>query len=116
MKLEILREKVEEFRAENNLGKKVTRLLLEAWRRFYMFEHKAEKGTKLEDRWLGLGYKSTYNKGREKLFTPIEGQPVIKALNWWKLTDKGVEVFKKLDKKIAWDYSYSQPIFDGEVI
>ena len=111
--MNILKSEVEEFRTENNLGKKSTRLILEAWRRFYMKAEKHE-GKELKNMWLGLGFGSAYEKG-PNMFKPVQGYNKGKLV-WWSLTELGESLFKTLDKKIRWNYRYSQMIYDGAIL
>jgi len=111
--MEKLKKEVEEFMEETGLGKKATRLMLEAWRRFYMQEHH-HLGKPLKSMWLGLGFASAYTRAKG-MFIPVNGLSKGNVI-WWSLTELGETAFKALDKKIKWNYRYSQLIFDGGII
>ena len=74
------------------LNKKDFKLLLEAYRRKHLID-----GATVTTEFLGLGtphdYKSTY-------FTCATGRVVARIRNWYKLTEQGEDMMKKLEVEI----------------
>jgi hypothetical protein len=109
---------VQEWVKRNRLGARQARMLLEAYRRFYMFEK--PRKTPLSDAWLGLGgseYRdSKYFQGiSSSISLPIKNYPLL-GVNWYKLSDKGKSVMSDLIAHLPWKSSLNQVIFDNELI
>src|SRR3989304_2056502 len=87
-----LSEKILDVKFKLKLKHKDLKLLLEAYRRYMMFN--SEKP--LNVAWVGLGMPSQY---KSEFFKSLSKE-IPKANNWYLLTDKGIEIFKKILKEI----------------
>ena len=88
------------------LTKREKHLLSEAYRRFNQFAD----GKPLHEAWVGLGSKSAY---KSRFFKPVH-PPVKHCSNWWKLSEKGINVMKQIIKLNKWnDKEMSLKIFEG---
>lgn len=81
--------KMTAFLSQNGLKSKDIDLIMEAYRRKFMFHE--NKG--LENTWLGLGTPSEY---KSDLFRPFDGKSEKRVRNWYVLTAKGVDILTKL--------------------
>lgn len=72
----------------------IDRLMEEARRRFESFG--LRQGRTLKDAWTGLGFPSEYKSVVEAgLMTPVGGKTTPRVLNWYRLTPKGVDEYRR---------------------
>lgn len=77
-------------RDELKIGSKDSRLIIEAFRRKHILKD--------ENRlWVGLGVPSLY---KSKLFSPAHYPEQKRSLNWYKLTELGIEKMAQLEKRV----------------
>lgn len=86
------------------------KLLLEAYRRFHMFE--IEKGRTLETAWLGYGIPEKY----KSVFFESIGMQIPDENGNYKLSAKGVEVIGDLNVILPWNSGMNITIFEEKVL
>jgi hypothetical protein len=101
-------EVILDWQKRNRLSYRNKSLLLEAYRRFYMFA-KPDRND-ISEAWLGLGYQTEYNSIYFKPYSINKG-----SLCWFMLTKEGKNVLSDLIVYLPWKESYSLSIFKGEL-
>lgn len=97
------------WKRQNKLKTKDARLLLEAYRRFFMFH----KNKPISQAWLGLGFRE-YD--HSPFFIPVHRQRTPRTMAWYKLNESGLSLISKLITLLPWRKEYSLPIFEGKLI
>ena len=80
-------------------------LLVEAYRRYKSYHNDND----IKSCWLGLGTKSDYKSKFFKLAKLSDDKYIS---HWWVLTDKGIEIMKKIIENNDWDKSMKLKLFD----
>ncbi len=80
---------------EPRIGIAVDRIMEEARRRYESFAIRYDKS--VAEGWLGLGMPSEYRPAVEAGYmTPLHGKATRRVLNWYLLTDRGVELYRRM--------------------
>jgi len=91
-----LSRKMKVWARQNKLGKWAMVLLFEAYRRVLVFNN-----ADFETNMALLCYPSMVKSAAKSLFKPAFGKETPRVLNWYALSDKGLELVKSLDDALT---------------
>lgn len=104
-KLDVISNAVHQWAKRFKLNQRDEILLVEAYRRYHSF---ARCGGNISSAWLGLGVPSIYGKSS---FFRSAGSITPHVLNWWLLTEKGINALVDLNASLPWDFEYNGILF-----
>lgn len=113
MTLDKFREEVYKFKGEQKLTKPQMLLLLEAWRRFNMFNNSKP----IEKAWVLLEKVTVVQKAKfGHMFEPLSSNYTPKISHWWTLTETGVELMQRFSNVVTWDKNLNCDILAKNII
>ena len=111
-KLDVISNAVLPWAKRFKLNKRDECLLVEAYRRYHSFA--LRDGHNISSAWLGLGLPSIY--GKSSFFRALNIVATPRVLNWWLLTQKGIDALTDLNARLPWDTEYTGILFTYPVM